>query len=77
MLADQLRARRNGRCLTAIATQYRLSATTYRLIERGQRRPQIRTCYRLAGFLGISEREVLRLAGYDLGKDSVGNDPAG
>ncbi len=64
-LADRLKTQRNGRCLTAIAKQCRLSVTTYRLIEGGKRRPQIRTCYRLAGFLEISELEVLQLAGYD------------
>ena len=63
-LAALLRGRRDGRSIAEIGRQYRLSAKTYRLIELGKRRPQIETCYRLAGFLKTSPSVVLRLAGY-------------
>lgn len=65
-LAVLLRRRRNGQSIGEIAQQYHLSAKTYRLIELGKRRPQIKTCYRLAGFLQTSPSDVLRLAGYEV-----------
>jgi transcriptional regulator with XRE-family HTH domain len=64
-LAAMLQARRNGQPIREIARQHHLSARTYRLIELGKCRPQIRTCYRLAGLLNVEPSVVLRLAGYD------------
>ena len=61
-----LRARRGGQSIREIARQYHLSPRSYRLIELGKRRPQIKTCYRLAGFLKTSPADVLRLAGYEV-----------
>lgn len=65
-LAALLLERRNGRCINTIARQHHLAPKTYRLIECGKSRPQIRTCYRLAGFLEVAPTDILQLAGYDI-----------
>ena len=66
-LAAELRARRGPLSIEAIAKAWRISPQTYRQIELGRQRPQIRTCYKLAGFLGRMPEAVLRLAGYTAG----------
>lgn len=63
-LGALLRERRANLQIRAAARQCRVSSRTYRLAEKGRRRPQIRTCYRFAGFLGLSPEEVMLLAGY-------------
>jgi DNA-binding XRE family transcriptional regulator len=59
-----LRARRGQRPIDAVAKAWRISPQTYRQIELGRQRPQIRTCYKLAGFLGKLPEAVIRMAGY-------------
>lgn len=65
-LAMLLRERRGNLPVRVVAGQMRMSPKTYRLIEAGQQRPQIHTCYQLAGFLGFLPEEVIALAGYPL-----------
>jgi transcriptional regulator with XRE-family HTH domain len=63
-LGAMLRECRGDRSIKSTAKQLKISARTYRLIELSRRRPQIRTCYILAGFLGKPGDEILALAGY-------------
>jgi DNA-binding XRE family transcriptional regulator len=63
-LAGLLRARRGDLSVQTVARQMLISPKTYRLIEAGQQRPHIHTCYQLAGFLGFLPEEVIALAGY-------------
>jgi len=56
---------RGQRSIKAVARQLGISPRAYRLVELGCQRPQIRTCYRLAGFLSVSPEQVLALAGYN------------
>jgi transcriptional regulator with XRE-family HTH domain len=65
-LAILLRAQRGNLSVRAVARQMRMSPKTYRLIEAGYQRPQIRTCYQLAGFLGFLPEEVIALVGYSV-----------
>ncbi len=58
------RAQRGNLPIRAVAKQIRMSPKTYRLIETGCQRPQIHTCYQLAGFLGFLPEEVIALVGY-------------
>ncbi|NIS79991.1 MAG: helix-turn-helix domain-containing protein [Anaerolineales bacterium] len=59
-----LRECRGDQSIKSTAKQLKISARTYRLVELGRQRPQIRTCYILAGFLGRPSDEILALAGY-------------
>lgn len=70
-LGGILRVRRGRLSIKTVAKQCRISARTYRLAELGRRRPQIRTCYRLAGFLDLPPEEIMRLAGYRATQDSI------
>jgi DNA-binding XRE family transcriptional regulator len=67
-LAVLLRERRGDLSVRAVARQMGMSSKTYRLIEAGHQRPQIHTCYQLAGFLGLLPEEVIALVGYPLYK---------
>lgn len=70
-LGAMLRECRGDRSIKSAAKQLKISARTYRLIELGRQRPQIRTCYILANFLGKPSDEILALAGYTVPGERV------
>lgn len=63
-LGSMLRECRGNRSIKSVAKQLNISTRTYRLAELGRRRPNIRTCYVLSGFLNKHSDVILELAGY-------------
>ena len=72
-LGSMLRDYRGNRSIKSVAKQLNIWTRTYRLAELGRRRPNIRTCYILAGFLKKPSDLILELAGYYIQGTHIAN----